>query len=296
MSYSVHIKNYQRARRLATQSYDGSDWQDWQDWQAYQRELQIIMAGAVQALLSECRQGIPEIYYTIGDAYAGGYGIERDPITAEEWYLKAAEFGHSPSMVRLGFLLRKESNDEKRAEELSWYRRAAELGNPSGMTCLGFAYRDGQGVAVNEKIALEWFIRAYEAGDFYASKKIGQLLAWHTESHIEAVKWLSIAIEHNSDFYIAYYELARIHSNRLSPSYDQEKAYRCWLILAERPRGDIRIEAMFNLAHCCRNGEGTERNLDGAKHWLDLIMTSAEKKSDFRKAHKLRQKLEEDLF
>lgn len=293
MCYSLHIKNYQGVRRLALQNYD---WSNFRDWDAYQLELQKLMARAVQELLNEPRQGIPEIYYTIADAYCGGYGIERDLSKAEEWYRQAAEAGHAPSMSRLGSLLSRNESDDKRAEALSWYRRAAELGNSFAMTSLGFAYRYGQGVEVNEQMALEWFIKAYEAGDIYASQKIGGMLASHAKSHIEAVKWCRISIEQQADVPTAYYVLALIHSNRLSPGYDEKEAYKYWLKVAERPRGGIRFEAMFHLAHCCRNGEGIERNLDEAKRWLDLIMTLADNKSDYRKAQKLRQKMEEDLL
>lgn len=138
-------------------------------------------------------------------------------------------------------------------------------------------------------------IKAHGAGAKNAAELVGRLLSYHAESHLEAVKWLRIAIENG--YNSAYSSLADIHENRQSPAYDPAEAFRCWLQVAERPSGDLRITAMFMLAYCCRDGNGTPRSRDEAKRWLDRILATAPKeKSAYRDALKLRREMDEELF
>jgi TPR repeat protein len=247
-------------------------------------------------MLTQLEREDPEIWHALGDAYLGGHGIERDLVQGEAWIRKAANAGHVRAMTRLGTLLdREERSDEDKQESLDWYHRAAELGDASGMISMGFAYREGRGVSVDQKRAVEWFIRAHEAGARNGAELAGRLLSYRAENHLEAVKWLRIAVDHGIDS--AFYNLALIYEDRQSPAHDPEEAFRCWQEVAERPRGDLRFMAMFSLAYCCRDGIGTERNRDEAKRWLDRIIAVAPKdKSDYRDAVKLRNELDQELF
>jgi TPR repeat protein len=247
-------------------------------------------------MLKQADPGDPEIWHELGDAFQHGHGVERDVPKAEEWFRKSGNAGHAPSMVRLGLLLTQgERTPEEVRESVDWFRRAAELGDARGMTWMGFAYRQGTGVPVDERTAADWFIKAYAAGSRSASELAGRLLAHKLENHPEAVKWLRTAVEDGDDS--AYYNLALIHEHRNSPEYDPEEAFRCWSHVAERPKGNLRIVAMFILARWCRDGIGTERSRDEAKRWLDRILAVAPKdKSDYRDAAKLRREIDDDLF
>jgi TPR repeat protein len=192
-------------------------------------------------------------------------------------------------------LFRDERSDEDNLESLDWYRRAAELGDSSGMVSMGLAYSEGRGVPVDQQKAIEWYIKAHDAGARNAAGLAGRILSYHSENHPEAVKWLRIAVE-NGDT-VSYSILADIHNDQRSPAHDPEEAFRCWLQVAERPRGDLRFDAMYWLARSCRDGIGTVRNHDEAKRWLDRIIAVAPKeKSDYRHAVKLRRELDEELF
>lgn len=236
-----------------------------------------------------------------GDAYLGGHGIERDLAQGEAWLRKAADAGHVRAMTRLGTLLaREERSDEEKQESLDWYRRAAELWDSSGMVFMGFAYREGRGVSVDEKKAVEWFIKAHEAGARNAAELAGRLLSYRAENHLEAVKWLRIAAESGNE--LSYASLAEIYEDRRSPAHDPKEAFYCWLQYVERRQPTLdgpiglarRFHAMRTLACCCRDGIGTDRNREEAKRWLDRIITCAPKdKSDYRDAVKLRNDLDQ---
>ncbi len=238
----------------------------------------------------------PEIWYALGDAYYSGHGIERNSELAEEWLRKAADAGHLKAMTKLGFLLSKGApSEEHLLESIQWYQRAAHLGDSQGMTSLGFAYREGWGVEVDKRKAADWFIAAYHAGNKYAAYLAGRVLSCSAEDHLEAVRWLLVAIENGHD--LAHYELAFIYEDRGSPAYDSTAAFHCWNQVANRSSGSCRFMAMFQMVHYNRDGIETTPNRDEAKRWLNRILTTAPKKSsDYRSALKLLRKIDEDLL
>ncbi len=247
-------------------------------------------------MLTQLETNNPDIWHALGDAFQGGRGTERHLAQAEEWFRKAAEAGHVRAMDSLGLLLRREGRSpEELAESVQWFRRAADLGDESGMTWLGFAYRDGTGVPVDEREAADWFIKAHSAGSRNAADLAGRVLCGKREDHFEAVKWLRTAVEEGN--VISNYNLALIFENRESPAYNPVEAFSCWTQVATRPRGELRITAMFSLARCCRAGIGTARDRQEAIRWLDHLMTLAPKeKSEYRYAAKLRKEIDEELF
>jgi len=293
MSTPYYVAAYQSAcRRYA----EGCKDDHWEEWREKIGEIRAAWKWSVAGMLTQLDTNNPEIWHALGDAFWSGRGIERDVEQAEEWFRKAALAGHGPSMVSLGLLLRLDGRKpEELAESVQWFRRAADLGDGGGMTWLGFTYRDGKGVPVDERQAVDWFIKAYAAGSKNAADLAGRLLSYQPENHLEAVGWLQIAVEEGNE--LSNYSLALIYENRESPAYNPEEAFRCWSLLAERVRGDIRFQAMFTLARCCRDGIGTERNRQEAKRWLDHLMTLVPKeKADYRYAAKLRKEIDEDLF
>lgn len=295
MSKSFYLQSYQAANRRWAQGAGDSD-SEWQEWVETLGKIKRAWKWSVNGMLTQLDREDPEIWCALGDAYQSGHGVERNVSQAEIWLRKAAEADHVRSMTKLGMLLsHSERTEEQVRESVDWYRRAAELGDSSGMTFLGFAYREGRGVPVDEPKAIEWFIKAYHTGSKHASELAGRLLSYRAENHLEAVKWLRIAVENGYDS--AYPNLADILEDRQSPAYDPDEAFRCWLKVAERPRGDLRFSAMFRLAYSCRDGIGTSRSRDEAKRWLDRILATAPKeKSDYRHAMKMRRELDEELF
>jgi TPR repeat protein len=240
--------------------------------------------------------GCPEVWLALGEAFRGGHGVEADVKRAEDWFRKGADAGHAPSMVQLGLLLSHPDRvPVEHMESVTWFRRAADLGDSRGMIWMGFAYREGKGVVVDETEAADWFIKAYAAGESTAARLAGRILAHMPETHLEAVNWLRISIGHGDDS--SYYNIALLHQDRNSPAYDPAEAFNCWSRVAERPRGDLRFEAMLSLARCCRDGHGTERNRDKAIEWFDLLLSVAPRKvSEHDDAVKLRQEIEGDLL
>ncbi len=250
----------------------------------------------MEGMLEQAEAGDAEVLGTLGEAFADGFGTERDEVRAEEFLRRAAEAGRVESMTRLGsFLGRDWRSEAERVEALEWFRRAAALGDARAMTLLGFAYREGRGVAADADAAVGWFISAHAAGAAGAASVAGRILAERVASHAAAVEWLHKGIEEgNPD---CYHHLALIHENRSSPAYDPQAAFRAWLQVAQRPRADLRLLALRQLAVSCRDGIGTEPDRGQAIRWLDrLIALAPAGKRDHRRALKLRREIAEDLL
>ena len=49
-------------------------------------------------------QGYAPAQYDLGICYRQGEGVDKDPLTAISWYLKAAEQGHGGAMNNLGIM------------------------------------------------------------------------------------------------------------------------------------------------------------------------------------------------
>ncbi|MBL9154200.1 MAG: sel1 repeat family protein [Verrucomicrobiales bacterium] len=266
------------------------------EWAAKVKQLKAVWAESISALLKGAENGDVEIWHALGNAFERGHGVDRDEEQAKAWYLRSASAGHAISMVTLGCLAsRYNPTPEKLAEAIEWYQRAAALGDSGGMISLGFAYREGRGVPVDERRAADWFIKGYHAGAINGAELTGRLLTRRHETHVEALTWLRVAIEHGMDS--VYFHLALMHGDRKSPVFDEEEAYRCWIQVAERPRGELRFMAMLALARSCRDGIGTERSRGNAIRWLDRLMAAAPvTTADYRNAVRLKEEIEGELF
>ena len=66
--------------------------------------------------------------FLLGYMYGSGRGVERDPVKAFEWFLKAAEQGVPEAMYNVGGALLQSSDPEKKAEGKKWMILAANAG------------------------------------------------------------------------------------------------------------------------------------------------------------------------
>ena len=115
--------------------------------------------------------GDPSGLHEIGYMYDfGDYGVEKDPYKAREWYEKAADFGVSNSMCRLGNFY--EFGGEYAVPKdihkaMEWYKKAADLGDNEAMDDIAGLYQDdaeyNYGVFTDDyRKALEWYRKLIE--------------------------------------------------------------------------------------------------------------------------------------
>ncbi len=120
------------------------------------------------ALLAKANAGDATAQVQVGDAYAAGKGVPREPRQLAADYKQAAD----------------------------WYRKAADQGNIAAQIHLGDLYRDGRGVARDMAQAVAWYRKAAEVGDAGAQGTLGLLYSVGMgvqQDYIEAYYWLSLA-------------------------------------------------------------------------------------------------------
>lgn len=117
-------------------------------------------AAALDGYREAAVAGDPIAMHNIGQMYENGLGgLSRNAKTAVDWYLKAANLGDAYSMYRIGQQYRYAKDYEAAME---WYQKAADLGIADAMEDLGLMYSQGWGVESDNKVAQEWWQKAYE--------------------------------------------------------------------------------------------------------------------------------------
>ncbi|MBQ8286097.1 MAG: SEL1-like repeat protein, partial [Thermoguttaceae bacterium] len=163
-------------------------------------------------------------YEGIGDCYAHGIDVKKNPQKAFEYYGKSAQYERASAMVRLGVCYENGIGVERNSETaVEWYRKAAEAGNADAMFNLGVCYKDGTGVEQNAETAVEWYRKAAELGDTLAMNDLGVCYTTGT------------GVEQNAETAVEWYRKAA-------------------------DEGDA--DAMVNLGLCYQYGRGVERNAE----------------------------------
>lgn len=116
--------------------------------------------------------------YELAETYFIGDGVPEDYNLAQKWYLKAAEQGHAPSQLRLGFLYAEKHftnavTDLDEAEK--WFRKAAEQGLPDAEFRLGNFYNNYKEPR-NPEEGYAWLKKAAEHGHRTAMFDLARML------------------------------------------------------------------------------------------------------------------------
>lgn len=269
MNSESPVSDYQQAcrRYLEVQSVTDIHKRDEQSLQ-----LRHQFQKAFARLLVNADFSGTEVWHALGDAYSKGWGTTADKKQAFKWFHRAADAGHTKSMVRLGLMLQSPPPTGDPVKSIQWLSRAAERGDASGMCFLGFAFREGKGVTCDMQKAVDWFIKAVEAGDKHSMIHVGRMYSRHLKRPDEAIRWFLRAAE--AEQTESHLELAFLYEDRKSPLYDAVQAVN-WYHRVASGTSDSKDRARIALAHFCRNGEGTPHDIAQGKGWLRKVLQSA---------------------
>jgi TPR repeat protein len=155
-------------------------------------------------------QGNPELQYQLGNAYEE-VGSSSYLANANEWYSKAIEYSHGPSLFRLGRLFELgfgATQDYEKAIEL--YNQSAMTGNNDALNALGNIYQQGNGVELDVAKAFGYYKNAAENGDSKAQFTLGTLYeneGVERTNLLEAFKWFSISASQGNEEARSHLEL-----------------------------------------------------------------------------------------
>lgn len=130
-------------------------------------DLSVAIGGRFTDGLIAAEAGNASAQAQVGNAYAEGEGVEKDPVLARAWHLKAAEQGLANSQVVIGYYyahgIGGAQNDR---EAVQWYRKAAAANQPMALNNLGAMYAGGRGgLAQDRASAVDLYRRAAALGN-----------------------------------------------------------------------------------------------------------------------------------
>jgi TPR repeat protein len=111
----------------------------------------------IAELKKQAAAGDVKAQYSLGVAYANGYGVSEDKSEALRWWRTSADQGYVKAQFRLGVAYDLgDGVPRDEAESVRWYRKAADQGDAEAQFNLGAAYRDGAGVPKDNTEAYFW--------------------------------------------------------------------------------------------------------------------------------------------
>jgi len=117
--------------------------------------------------------------------YDRGLGVKVDHAAARDLYLAALGGGDPHAKGNLESFFAEGRGAPPGAAALDWYRQGAEAGIASAQYRVGRMYARGEGVARDDKAAVDWLMKAAQQGHPEARKEAGELL-YAMGRHFEA--------------------------------------------------------------------------------------------------------------
>ena len=143
-----------------------------------------------------------------------------------------AEHGISPAQFAMGICYEFGNGvavDQTAAAD--WYRRAADQGHPTAQRNLGNMYFNGWGVPQDMDKAVDWYEKAAAQGNISAQFNIGYVYAAVKEDYVAALEWWLKSA--NAGYPPAMSNLGVLYRDGLGTAQDTIQAYMWFYLAAE---------------------------------------------------------------
>ena len=229
--------------------------------------------------LKAAEQGHSGAQCVLGWCYAHGYGVAKDMSEAMKWWRKAADQGYAEAQCNLGLAyLNGEGVATDKAEAVKWWRKAVEQGHAIAQYNLGWCYANGQGVKQDYAEAVTWWRKAAEQGHAEAQYGLGLCYAnglGIATDKAEAVKWYRRAAEQGNAD--AQYDLGIAYPNGLGIAKDISEAVMWWHKAADAGYA----KAQYNLGCYYANGLGVAKDMSEAVKWCRKAAEQGDAKAQY---------------
>lgn len=112
----------------------------------------------------------------LGYCHNGGYGVEKNPEAAVEWFVRAAEEGNAAAAYKAGGGYAEGIGTEPDlAKAFAYYKQSAEANNPDAQLVMAEYYDEGRDgmVEPDARAAFDWYRKAADNGSSCAMSVIG---------------------------------------------------------------------------------------------------------------------------
>lgn len=181
---------------------------------------------AEQTIVEKCDSGDIESCYQIGINYEE---LEKYP-QAIKYFDLASKGGHSNAQFKLGNIYYEGKKATRNIDEAFHYYKLSSRWNKDASFKVAQMYLKGDGIKIDFKKALEYFIKANEQGHLDTEYYIGLIYASSSTdlnlNYKEAIKWWKISVEKKDER--AQYNLGILYHNGNGTKKDFEKAFELY--------------------------------------------------------------------
>lgn len=139
--------------------------------------------------------GDADAYYSLGQLYRRGEGVEKNLQKAREYYLKAAELGQSFAQSNLGtlYFMDEPPNME---QAIRWWTEGASNGEVNSQYRMGVLYFNGDNLPVDRVRGYSWMLQAEKQGHEDAQRLLGEMAKHLSQEEKETAKKLMAELIH----------------------------------------------------------------------------------------------------
>lgn len=167
-------------------------------------------------------------WYNLGGSYSSGKGVEKNELTAIEYYNRAYDLQGDAVGESANAMGNVYWRMERFEEANQWYEKAGRHGYDWGWYNLAGSYKSGKGVSKNIKKALELYEKTYNMGNQAMGNIANQIgIIYSNEDDDElAVEWYQKAANTGYDW--GWYNLGYKYRNGQGIREDKAKAIECY--------------------------------------------------------------------
>jgi len=226
----------------------------------------------------------PDSQYTLGVMYVDGKGVEKDPSTALQWFLKAARQNHSEAQFRVGEMYKDGIGvmaDPKEAK--IWLAKAADSGlSKASQVLKEFLDAEDKRILSKEVETLRNspiypYLLSAKKGDTQAKYQVGIMYLEGDDTPkdtIEGVRWLQSAAIGNHT--LAQLKLGELYLNGTEKIEQDYMAAFKWL---KKAADSGEADAQYYLGDIYRKGLGVEKSNAEAVKWFRLAAKQGHSKA-----------------
>ena len=251
-----------------------------------QRDLDALLRkqllASEDAFIGNPELSNPESQFALGLMYVDGKGVDKDPATAAQWFLKAARQEHLEAQFKLGEMYKDGIGVETNTKEAKlWLSKAAGKGLEKASNALQDILRaEEQNILAKELQSLKnspiySYLLSANQGDTGAKYKVGVMYIEGEDAPQdtqEGIRWLQSAA--NNDHTLAQLELGKIY---LQGAPSMEKDYLMAMKWLEKAAQNGDSDAQYHLGNMYRKGLGTSRSNAEAIKWFRLAAKQGHK-------------------
>lgn len=163
-------------------------------------------------------KGYTQAEYKLGELYASGTNVARDPVKAQILLTKAAEQGSSPAQVALGKFYSDSKNTFYNPKlALLWMQKAAQANEAEAQLALANFYKEGKIVPADQKMAqsLQDKAKANLAKSIHLDQPANQVAAWLSQDKSQD---LAKTVYGLGGIYSAWNNKVALQENNYNPS------------------------------------------------------------------------------